>query len=399
MLALVPMSALAKPGFFRPRDTVDGEALATAAATRLGAAIRARNVAQIGQVLGSQFTNNGMWFPDAACTKRFEVSGEVKGADVAVFARCLAGIKLQLSTRKAAQRDGAVLTADPGIEIELAFRGETLRWIGIPTQGGADRAVPMLTAQALEGIRTQGSTVLDGKVARTLELDRVSHGGNYALAWVKVCLDPKGAITKATSLQASSPEAAATFLAAIADWKFQPFEVRGKALAACAASLLVYPASKAPLVEQYPSTLAPPAPITTSYDFDDDLEIMGVLGGSGGIGLAPPPPPPPTPANTVPPALVEKLRVAGTRAIVPDAPTKGTMLQLGRTKVAPAMKMCLDDKGNVSSVAQLKSSGFPAYDRKIMAEMRQWVFKPYRQNGRAIAVCTAITIQYDAAKP
>lgn len=399
VLALAPIAALAKPMFYRPRETVDSEAQATAATAKLGAAIRARNTAQIGQVLGAQFTNNGMWFPDAACTKRFEVSGEVKGADVAVFARCLAGLKLQISTRKPAQRDGAVLTADPGIEIDLAFRGETLRWIGLPTQGGADRAVPMLTAQALEALRTQGSTVLDAKVGQTLELDRVSHGGNMALAWVKVCLDPQGAVAKATSLQASSPEAASTFLAAIADWKFRPFEVRGKPTAACAASLLVYPASKAPLVEQYPSTLAPPAPITTSFDFDDDeLEIMGALGGIG-VGPPPPPSPPPPPTTSVPPALLEKLRVAGNRAIVPDPATKGTMVQSGRTRVAPMMAMCLDDKGNVSSVAQLKSSGFPAYDRKIIAEMRQWVFKPYQQNGRAAPVCSTITIPYDATKP
>jgi hypothetical protein len=31
--------------------------------------------------------------------------------------------------------------------------------------------------------------------------------------------------------------------------------------------------------------------------------------------------------------------------------------------------------------------------------MRQWIYKPYKQNGRAIAVCTAVTFIYDASRP
>ena len=52
-----------------------------------------------------------------------------------------------------------------------------------------------------------------------------------------------------------------------------------------------------------------------------------------------------------------------------------------------------------AALAQLESSGYRAYDRKITGEMRQWIYKPYKQNGRAIAVCTAVAFIYDASKP
>jgi len=50
-------------------------------------------------------------------------------------------------------------------------------------------------------------------------------------------------------------------------------------------------------------------------------------------------------------------------------------------------------------VSLLKSSGFPAFDYKIITEMRQWLFRAYKMNGKAIPVCTAITILYDASRP
>ena len=396
MIALVPAAALAKPAFYRPRETVDSETLATASTVKLTAAIRARNVAAITAVLGTKFTSNGMWFPDAACTKRFESGGEIKGAELGAFARCLSTLKLQMTTRKAALRDGGLLTADPGFEIELAFQNDSLRWIGFPSQSGADRAIPMLTAQALEALRTKGTTIVDTKVSQALDLELAQTRTLVATSWIKVCLDPKGEITKLTAIQSTSAAASEAFLAAVADWKFKPFTVRGAPMAACSASLLAYPGSRAPLVEAYPSSLAPTAPITRTYEFeDDDFEIMGGLIG----GQVPPPPPPPAPSQTVPPSLLENLRVSGNKLIVPDAPTKATMVQGGGGKVVASMKLCIDDKGTVASVSQLKSSGYPAYDRKITSEMRQWIYKPYKQNGRAIPVCTAVTFIYDASRP
>ena len=392
----MPATALArKPAYYRPVDTIDGEALAAAATAKLAAAIRTRNTGTIALVLGTAFENNGLWFPDAACAKRFERSGTIKGADVGVFARCLAGLKLQMSTRKSTLRDGTILTVDPGIEIELAFKGETLRWIGFPTQAGADRALPMLTAQAIEGLRTAGTTLLDAQVGRSLDPELAKQRALVATTWIKVCLDPTGAITQTVPMNSTSGTASEAFFRAVADWKFKPFKVGGKAVSACAAELLSYPAAKAPPVESYPSTQAPIVSVTRTYNFDDDdLEMVG-----GVFGPPPAPPPPVPPPINVPPTLLEKLRIAGSKVIVPDAQTRQDMLAAGKSKVVASMKLCLDDKGSVSAVTLLKSSGFPAYDRKISSEMRQWIYKPYKMNGKAIPVCTAETFIYDATKP
>jgi hypothetical protein len=392
----VPAAALAKPAIWRPRDVVDSETAATTATTRLAAAIRAKNVSGITAVLGTSFTNNGMWFPDAACAKKFELTGEVKGAEVAAFARCLSQLKIQMTTRKSALRDGSLLTVDPGIEIELAFRGETLRYVGFPMQSGTDRAIPMLTAQALEGLRTAGTTMLDAKVASELDLELARQRTPVLTAWVKLCLDPSGALRRLSTSNASSTATGDAFLRAIDDWKFQPFKVRGTPTPVCAVALLSYPGAKAPAVEAYPSSTAPVSPITRTYDFDDDdIELYGGLIG----GPPPPPPPPSTSPQTIAPSQLEALRIAGSKIIAPLPDTRADMLSAGKSRVVASLKLCVDDRGSVTTATTLKSSGFPAYDRKINNEIRQWLFRPYKVNGRAVPVCTAVTFIYDATKP
>jgi hypothetical protein len=392
----VPAAALAKPAVWRPHNA-DSETAATAATAHLAAAIRAKNLSGISAILGTSFTNNGLWFPDPTCAKKFERSGLVKGADVGAFARCLSQLKVQPTTRRAALRDGGLLTVDPGIEIELAFRGDTLRYIGFPMQSGADRAIPMLTAQALEALRTAGTTLLDAKVSAALDLELARQRVPVLTAWVKLCLDPKGKITRLSTPSSSSTATSEAFLAAIDDWKFQPFEVRGTPQSACAVALLAYPGAKAPAVEAYPSSTAPAVAITRSFDFDDD--DLDIYGGLIGPPPPPPPPPPPTAPLTVPPTQLEALRIAGSKTIAPAADTRADMISAGKTRVVASLKLCLDDKGSVSSTTTLKSSGFPAYDRKINAEMRRWIFKPYKLNGRAVPVCTAVTFIFDASRP
>jgi hypothetical protein len=360
-----------------------------AAAARLAAAIRARDPAAIAEVLDASFTNNGMWFPDAACAKRFRGGGEIAGADVTAFARCLAQLKVQLSTRKAARDNGAVLTVDPGIEIELSFRGDRLRWIGFPSQTGDARAIPMLSAQALEALRTRGTTLLDDQLASALGLELTQQRSLVLTAWVKVCIAPTGAVTT-SALASSSPATAEVFLRAISDWQFQPFKVRGAAMSACAAALLSYPGARAPAVETYPLTDAHGGVVRPIGD-DDGADL--------GLIRAPPPPPPPPPTN-VTPARLENLRTAGTPHIIPDAQLRRAIIAAGKAKLSASFKLCISDTGDISAVNMLTSSGFPAYDRQISAEMlRQWRYQPYKINGVAIPVCAVVTIAYDVSKP
>ncbi len=126
----------------------------------------------------------------------------------------------------------------------------------------------------------------------------------------------------------------------------------------------------------------------------------GVAGGVAGGVITdappppPPPPPPPAPPQNVPPTLLEGSRIAGEKMIVPNDVTKTEISRSGKDKIVGSYKLCLTVDGNISTISQLKSTGFGAYDAKIQAEMRNWRYRPYMVNGRAVPVCTAVTFIY-----
>jgi protein TonB len=125
----------------------------------------------------------------------------------------------------------------------------------------------------------------------------------------------------------------------------------------------------------------------------------GVVGGDlNGVVAAPPPPPPPPPPAPPPnvtPNAVEALRVAGEKYITPDDVTKTEINRSGKDRLIGSYKLCLTAEGNISSVNQLKSTGFPAYDQKIQTTIRgEWRYRPFMVNGKATPVCTAVTFIY-----
>jgi len=101
----------------------------------------------------------------------------------------------------------------------------------------------------------------------------------------------------------------------------------------------------------------------------------------------------------VPPSLLESYRTKGDKNIVPDDPTKKEIARSGNDKVVGSYKLCVDARGAVASVSQLKSTGFPAYDAKITGEMKRWGYKPYEVNGKPTAACTAVTFIYSQQPP
>lgn len=127
--------------------------------------------------------------------------------------------------------------------------------------------------------------------------------------------------------------------------------------------------------------------------------VGGVIGGieglpGGVINKPPPPPPPPEKPQIVPQVAVEQKRVAGEKNIIPDEATKLQIKRDGQTQVVATVKMCLSIEGGVQSLSMLKSSGYPAYDRKIESKMREWRYQPFIVNGKAVPVCTSITFIY-----
>lgn len=127
--------------------------------------------------------------------------------------------------------------------------------------------------------------------------------------------------------------------------------------------------------------------------------VGGVVGGdlNGVMGAPPPPPPPPPPAppQNVPPTMLEGSRIAGDKMITPDDVTKTEIQRSGKDRVIGSFKLCLTVGGEIQSVNMLKSTGFGAYDNKILSTIKgSWRYRPYNVNGKSVPVCTAVTFIY-----
>jgi len=103
--------------------------------------------------------------------------------------------------------------------------------------------------------------------------------------------------------------------------------------------------------------------------------------------------PPAIPIN-VPPTSLENNRIAGDKKIEPDAITQDEIRRAGKDKVIGSYKLCITVTGEVSTVSQLKGTGFSGYDGKIISELKTWRYLPYIYNGDAAPVCTAVTLIY-----
>jgi TonB family protein len=86
--------------------------------------------------------------------------------------------------------------------------------------------------------------------------------------------------------------------------------------------------------------------------------------------------------------------VSGEKNIIPDDVTKTEIQRSGKTQLMVPVKLCLDRSGNISSVKILKSSGFAAYDQKLIREINKWRYRPFMVNGAPSPVCSAITFIY-----
>jgi periplasmic protein TonB len=143
-----------------------------------------------------------------------------------------------------------------------------------------------------------------------------------------------------------------------------------------------------------------PAPVETGDPMGVEGGVEGgVVGGDlNGVVAAPPPPPPPPPPAPPPnvaPTALDAHRIAGEKNIVPEDVTKTEIQRSGKEKLIGSFKLCITAEGAVSQVNQLKSTGFPQYDNRIVSTIRnEWRYRPFMVNGKATPVCTAVTFIY-----
>ena len=110
----------------------------------------------------------------------------------------------------------------------------------------------------------------------------------------------------------------------------------------------------------------------------------------------------PSPSRNVPLQTVELMRIAGEKNIFPDDVTKTAIIESGTARVISSFKVCITSAGTIASVKQLKTTGFPAFDQKIMTTIgSQWRYRPIVIDGKPTNVCTAVTFIYapDVPRP
>jgi len=92
--------------------------------------------------------------------------------------------------------------------------------------------------------------------------------------------------------------------------------------------------------------------------------------------------------------MAELQRVSGAPEVVPPTNVVSDFESKGMSNITSITKLCLDSTGAIVEQKMLKSSGYPDYDARIEAAIRDWRFKPYELDGEAIAVCTSATFIY-----
>jgi periplasmic protein TonB len=127
--------------------------------------------------------------------------------------------------------------------------------------------------------------------------------------------------------------------------------------------------------------------------------VGGVLGGvEGGVlgGVGDAPPPKVEEPKLVPQQAIEAQRISGEKDIQPPNDVNVAIRRAG-TRVIGVVKMCLSAGGSVSSLKVIKSTGYPGYDNKIKSKMREWKYRPFMVNNKAVPVCTSVTFIYTPA--
>jgi hypothetical protein len=346
---------------------------------RFTAAVAAHDDKAIARMFGDHVSFNGMWFADRGCSTKFSGPSVVAGAGLGELARCVAKVELAAGPRKTTT--AAILVEKPGIEIVVEIISGKITYLGFLIPGGMPTVAPTI----LERDRVAGSPRLAAQTG----------------TWAAVCIDEHGVAQRSTNVDIYDLDVASA--KTIAGWRFRPFKVGGTAVPVV-------------MVVWTGAGTAPPlrARMMGRVCENDENGVEGgeeggveggVVGGvsSDDMGVPPPPPPPPPPPGKSPqvvaPTVLEGYRIAGNKMIAPDDMTKLDIAKAGKTKIVGSFKLCVDAAGAVTSVNQLKSTGFQAYDTKIQVGIRQWRYKPFMVNGQPVAVCTAVTFIYSQALP
>jgi TonB family protein len=93
-------------------------------------------------------------------------------------------------------------------------------------------------------------------------------------------------------------------------------------------------------------------------------------------------------------APVTVQRILGDKLISPDALTVSSIIRAEQTSVIGVFNVCIDSKGDVADINVMRSTRFPAYDAKLLRQIRTWKYQPVLLAGLPAPVCTKVTFVY-----
>jgi cysteine-rich repeat protein len=94
------------------------------------------------------------------------------------------------------------------------------------------------------------------------------------------------------------------------------------------------------------------------------------------------------------PSALELQRVAGDTDVHPSKQTRSAMIRDGVSSVKGTVRLCVDAIGGVTETLLTEPTGYSEYDKKLIAAVRGWRFRPYVVNGQTFAVCSTAEFVY-----
>jgi TPR repeat protein len=330
------------------------------------AALTTQDTAALAKLAPQPVALQWLWFDSPECAA-FSRQHRLVTAEHTAFLGCLANARLRIAHREESGM-ATDLIYEPAITLTLDVRDGMLERIAAPRAAIYDEAAAPLEFSLLMSHLVSGASHVEPDSTLREKIERSPDAVAYA--HLLVCVDPAGAVERATVNWGSRDHDSymRAVEAAAAKWRFTPFVAHGKPVRVCAEHVFVYPYDRA---KKIPLPLPP------------DRSESRARASSGTSA----------PQNVAPMAL-DALRIAGEKNIVPDDETKNAIGLLGYSKLVGSFKLCITMRGDIDSVAMLKSTGFDIYDRIIIDGIYRWRYRPFLVNGKPTPVCTAVTFIY-----
>ena len=95
------------------------------------------------------------------------------------------------------------------------------------------------------------------------------------------------------------------------------------------------------------------------------------------------------------PPTLASLRLSGKTRPQPSEADVNQMLTRGVDSVRGAIELCISARGSVMDVTLTASTGYPGYDKTLLAAVHDWRYRPYTINSVPVPACGTVDFIYN----